>query len=150
MSKKVSVGFGILALILTALLVVPRMVTLNSWKPEIEKKVSAALGRPVSIDGRVGFHILPFPGISLSDVRVANEKWGQHPEMMTANEVTVTVSLLPLFMRTIELSQIKITCPNFNCSSCFIRIRSFLYTPCRQNSWWKGFWQPYSTADRIG
>src|SRR3990172_8530471 len=102
MTKKISLGFGILALIFIALLVVPQFISLDSWKPEIEKKLSESLGRKIRIDGSINLSILPYPGVTLTDVRLANADWGQPAEMVKADEITVNVALIPLLTKTLE------------------------------------------------
>jgi uncharacterized protein involved in outer membrane biogenesis len=112
MSKSISIGFGIFALLLTALLVIPMFVDLNKWKADIESLASKAIGRSVHVDGDISLIILPYPGLTLNSVRISNEKWSQQPEMMTVEEITATVALLPLITKTLEFSQISLISPN--------------------------------------
>ncbi len=112
MSRTISIGFGVFALILTSLLVIPRLVDLNKWKPEIQTLASTKLGRDVRVNGDVSLIILPYPGITLSNVHISNADWSQNPEMVQVEEVTVTVALLPLITKTLEFSQISLIKPH--------------------------------------
>lgn len=114
MHKKVSIGFGFLALFFTVLLVIPRFVTLNHWKADIEKQISLAIDRSVHIDGNINISILPYPGVTLERVRIANDTWAQKPDIISADEVTVAVTLLPLITKTIEFSQVSLVKPNIH------------------------------------
>ncbi|MBP6985022.1 MAG: AsmA family protein [Alphaproteobacteria bacterium] len=111
MNKSISIGFGAFALILTALLLIPRFVDLNSWKPELQAIASDALGRPVAIKGDASLIVLPYPGIILSSVTIGNTPWAKHKEIVAVDEVTVTVSLIPLLTGTLEFSQIGLMQP---------------------------------------
>lgn len=114
MNKKVSIGFGFLAVILIALLVIPKFIDLNKWKPEIERQVSTALGREIHIEGNLSLSILPSPNVTLHNVRLDNANWASTPNMLKVKEIGVTLSLFPLLTKSIELSQVNLIAPEIN------------------------------------
>src|SRR5258708_25830994 len=66
------VALGGLAILLRIGLVAgPRFVAWNRFKPELAELVERATGRSLTIDGDIGFSLLPTPTLSASGVRVA-------------------------------------------------------------------------------
>lgn len=111
MSKTISIGFGIFALLLTGLLIIPQFVDLNKWKPDIEKLASSSLNADVKVYGDINLAILPFPGVTMSDVKISALKSQAASPIIQVEEVTITTGILPLFFKTLELSQINLASP---------------------------------------
>lgn len=112
MTKTISIGFGLFALLLASLLVIPLLIDVNRWKPEIEAAASKALGRQLHIDGGMSVIILPYPGLTMSSVRLGNASWSSQKEMLTIDAMTLSVSLLHLITKTLQFSQITLIKPN--------------------------------------
>jgi hypothetical protein len=65
-------GFAIIVLLaLTAALVGPHVVDLDSRRDEIGRRLSSALGKEVRIDGPIGLTLLPRPSFKLGHVTLA-------------------------------------------------------------------------------
>ena len=60
-------GGGLFILVVAALLIVPMFVDVQKYKPEIEKRVSEATGRPFSIGGQLELSLFPWAGLAFSD-----------------------------------------------------------------------------------
>lgn len=111
MNRFITAGFGIFSLVLGALLVVPLLVDVNNWKPEIEEAASTALGRKLRIEGPISLSILPYPGINLTSVRISNVEWAKKEEVLTLDSINFSVSLLKLFSKTLEFSSLTLIKP---------------------------------------
>lgn len=72
----VAIG-GLIVLVLFAALVAPFFLNWSSFRVEFEQQASRMLGKKVSVHGDVDARILPFPSITLHDVRVGQDLDGQ-------------------------------------------------------------------------
>ncbi len=72
----VAIG-GLIVLVLFAALIAPFFLNWSSFRVEFEQQASRMLGKKVSVHGDVDARILPFPSITLHDVRVGQDLDGQ-------------------------------------------------------------------------
>ena len=71
--KWISIILGCLIILLVAaIILVPMFVDVQQYKPEIEKKVSQAMGRPFKLGGDLHVSVFPWIGVSLSDLHLGN------------------------------------------------------------------------------
>jgi AsmA protein len=94
-----------------ALLAVPFLLPLDTYRAPIERTASAALGREVHVRGSMGFTVYPQIGISLSDVSVANARGARHPQMVEVKSVVVGAKLMPLLSRRLEITEVVLQNP---------------------------------------
>lgn len=94
-----------------AIAVVPRVVELNDFKPQIIAAVSSATGRELTIGGRIGFTLWPVLGLDLSDVTFANAAGVQPAKMIAVKSAAVGVALMPLFEKRVEIQQFRLVEP---------------------------------------
>ncbi len=84
---------------------------LNTYKPQIEKLVYEHTGRKLSLNGDIGIKISLIPTVSLKDVALENASWAKEKNMVTINEADVSLALLPLLNKEIEIGEIRILEP---------------------------------------
>ncbi len=72
----VAIG-GLIVVVLFAALIAPFFLNWSSFRIEFEEQASRMLGKKVSVHGDVDARILPFPSITLHDVRVGQDTDGQ-------------------------------------------------------------------------
>ncbi|RLB02201.1 MAG: hypothetical protein DRG83_08900, partial [Deltaproteobacteria bacterium] len=58
-------GVVLVVLLVGALLIVPRFIDVQKYKPEIEKKVSDLTGRPFALKGQINLSLFPWIGAKL-------------------------------------------------------------------------------------
>jgi uncharacterized protein involved in outer membrane biogenesis len=118
---KVLAGIGI-AMILVLAVVIVFLATLdaNRFKPFIEEKATAALGRQVAIDGDLrldwrrpedenGWRAwVPWAQITAGDISVANTDWGHAPKFATLKQLQFRVGLLPLLTHRVALRHVQL------------------------------------------
>ncbi|OZI62054.1 AsmA family protein [Bordetella genomosp. 11] len=127
MARKYKVLAGIGAaviLVLVAAIVFLATLDLNRFKPFVEEKASAALGRPVAIHGDLalawrrsqedhGWRAwIPWAQITAADISVANTDWGRAPQFATLKHLGFRVGLLPLLTHTVALRQVELGEPS--------------------------------------
>src|SRR5271168_3122997 len=94
MSSKLKwIGIAIVALLLF-LFIVPFLIPVNKFRPTIEEKASAALGRKVQL-GNLSLSILG-GSVGIDDVSISDDPKFSSAPFLTAKKVKVGVELIPL------------------------------------------------------
>lgn len=96
-------GGAFVALIIAVLLIVPRFVDVQKYKPEIEKKIAEATGRPFAIGGDLSLSLFPWAGISFSDLHLGNPSGFQEKDFVSVKSFEVRIKLIPLIFKDIQV-----------------------------------------------
>jgi AsmA protein len=109
--KKILTIVGIVVALLIAIAIaLPLLVNVNQFKPTLEAKLSAALGRKVDV-GNIELSILS-GGVKVDDVAIADDPAFSTSPFLQAKRLTAGVALLPLiFSKKLEVSSFKVTQP---------------------------------------
>jgi AsmA protein len=102
---------GVLFLVVVALLVIPMFVDVQKYKPEIEERVSKALGRPLTIGGDLRLSLFPWAGVAFSDLRMGNPPGFEEKELLSVKSFDVRMKLLPLLSRDIQIKRFVVDSP---------------------------------------
>ena len=101
-----AIGMGVLfVLLVAALLIIPRFVDVQKLKPEIEKQVTAATGRPFTLGGDLSLSLFPWAGLSFSDLHLGNPPGFKEKDMLVLESFEVRVKLLPLISKEIQVKR---------------------------------------------
>lgn len=129
MARRYKILTGIvIAVILVLAVAVVLLATLdwNRFKPLINEKASAALGRPFAINGDLqvewrrpeGEHgwraWIPWAEVTANDITVANTEWGRADRFAALKSVRFRIGLLPLLSHRVVLRQIQLGEPTVN------------------------------------
>jgi len=110
MSKSLRIVLIVVGVLVVLVLIAPFLIPVNQFRPTIEEKASAALGRKVTV-GDLSFSLI---GGSLSAENLAigdDPKFSQSP-FLTAKSLKVGVEILPLiFSRALNVTGITIENP---------------------------------------
>jgi AsmA protein len=98
-------GGGLFLLVVVALLIVPMFVDVQKYKPEIEKKVSEATGRPFSIGGKLELSLFPWAGLAFSDLHLGNPSGFKEKDFVSVKSFEARVKLLPLLSRDVQVKR---------------------------------------------
>lgn len=99
------VGGGFIVLVIAALIVAPMFIDIQKYKPEIEKKVSEATGRPFTLGGDLSLSLFPWAGLSFSDLHLGNPPGFEEKDFVTVESFEVRVKLLPLLSKDIQVKR---------------------------------------------
>ncbi len=88
-----------------ALLIIPRFVDVQKYKPLIESKVSEASGRPFTLGGDLKLSLFPWAGLALSDLRLGAPPGFKEGDFITIKSFEFQVKLLPLLFKDIQVKQ---------------------------------------------
>lgn len=112
MVRKLLVGvFVLLLLILAVALIAPGFIDWGRYRQPILAQATAALGRPVGIDGELHFSVLPSPTLSVKQAWIANIAGSKQPELARVGALDIRVALLPLLTGRVEVSSITLVEP---------------------------------------
>src|ERR1043166_4089542 len=109
--KRLLVISGIvIAVLLLIVILVPLFINVDSFRPDLEKKLSAALNRNVQI-GKLDASILS-GGASASQISIADDPAFNKGPFLRASSVKVGVELLPLiFHKQLKVTSITVQKP---------------------------------------
>ena len=109
--KRLLVISGIvIAVLLLVVILVPLFINVDSFRPDLEKKLSAALNRNVQI-GKLDASILS-GGASASQITIADDPTFNKGPFLRASSVKVGVELLPLiFHKQLKVTSITVQKP---------------------------------------
>jgi uncharacterized protein involved in outer membrane biogenesis len=102
---------GLAVALIAALLIGPRFVDWNRFKPELAALAERATGRPLAIDGDVAFSLLPSPTLSAIGVRLGNPPGSAGPELMRLKSFDARIAFLPLLAGRIAVESIALVEP---------------------------------------
>ncbi|MGF1628804.1 MAG: AsmA family protein [Kiloniellaceae bacterium] len=113
--KKLLIGLGVVVvLIIAAVIVVPLLIPLESYKGEIQARAKDATGRDLRIDGDISLSLIPVIAISVEDVGFANAPGASTPEMATIDRLDVALQLLPLLSGEVAIDRFILEKPVIN------------------------------------
>lgn len=104
---------GVIVLVLLALVILPFVINVNQFRPQIEAAADSALNRKVMI-GDIALSLLS-GGVSVQDISVSDDPAFGTAPFLTAKSVTVSVELMPLiFSRALHVTGLTINDPEVN------------------------------------
>ncbi len=106
MRESLTVLAGLLVLALLAALIAPGFVDWRGYRPQIEARLTQALGVETRIAGGIGLRILPSPRLALGEVRIGGADGTA--SSVAIETMTVEVALAPLARRQIRISDAEI------------------------------------------
>lgn len=84
---------------------------LNKYKTHVQNLVYQQTGRKLELNGDAGIKISLIPTIVLNDVALSNASWAKEPQMLKAEKVEATFSILPLLHKEIVIDSIALNEP---------------------------------------
>jgi AsmA protein len=101
----------IVGVLLLVVIAVPLFINVDSFRPDLEKKLSAALNRQVHI-GKLDASLLS-GGASASDISIADDPAFSKDPFLKASSVKVGVQLMPLiFSKQLKITSLTIQKPD--------------------------------------
>lgn len=101
----------LVAVLIAALLIIPMFVDVQQYKPEIEKQISEATGRPFSIGNDLRLSLFPWAGLSFSNLRLGNTGGFEEKDFVTIKGFEVRVRLIPLLSREVRIKRFVVREP---------------------------------------
>jgi AsmA protein len=96
---------SLVVIIIAAILIIPRVVDVQKYKPELEKKIAQASGRPFSVSDDLRLSVFPWAGISFSDLQIGNVKGFEEKDFVRIKSFEARIKLLPLLFKDIQVKK---------------------------------------------
>ncbi len=110
MSSKLRIILIVVAVLVVLILVLPFLIPVNQFRPTIEEKASAALGRKVDV-GNLSFSLLG-GSLSAENLSIGDDPKFSPSPFLTAKSLKVGVEIMPLiFSKTLNITGITIVDP---------------------------------------
>ena len=110
MKRTLRVTLIVVAILVVLLLVVPFLIPVNQFRPTIEEKASAALGRKVQL-GNLSLSLLS-GSLSAENLSIGDDPKFSSAPFLTAKSLKVGVEILPLiFSKTLNVTGVTIDSP---------------------------------------
>ena len=111
MFSKLRVVAIVVAVLIVIVLIVPFLIPVNKFRPVIEEKATAAVGRKVQI-GDLRLSLLT-GSISATDLSIADDPQFSQTPFLTAKSLKIGVEMIPLiFSRALNITSVAIVNPD--------------------------------------
>ena len=101
----------LVVIVITAVIVAPMVINLEKYKPRIEAEAAKALGRPVTLGGKIEPSVFPWVGVALSDVHLGNPPGFTQKDFVSVGLFEVRVKLLPLLSGDYQIRRFVVVEP---------------------------------------
>src|ERR1700733_10938883 len=103
MSRSVRIAAIVVGVLIVLVLIVPFLIPVNQFRPTIEEKASAALGRKVQI-GSLSLSLLS-GSLSAEQLSIGDDPKFETADFLTAKSLKVGVEIMPLILsKTINVT----------------------------------------------
>jgi AsmA protein len=96
---------GLILLLIVVLVILPRFVPVEQYKPRIEAQVTKATGRSFSIGDDLHLSLFPYASLSFSDLKLGSLPGFKEKDFITVKSFDVRVKLLPLLFKDIQIKR---------------------------------------------
>jgi len=107
LAKGILIFFStVVVLIIAAVVIIPLVVDLNDYKPEIEAAVKDKTGRTLRIEGELDLSVFPWIGVSTGKLTLSNAAGFKEQAFAVIGESDIKVKLMPLLSKEVEVSTV--------------------------------------------
>ena len=112
MKRLLSILLFLLLLSAAVVWVAPVLVDFNAFRQDIEKQISAATGREISIEGDISMRLLPEPALQVQKVSVRNAGQDKSEQAALAvEELRLNAEFWPLLDKQVKLTSVHLVRP---------------------------------------
>jgi AsmA protein len=102
---------GLIVLILAAVLIVPRVIDVQKYKPMLIDQVAAVTGRPVTLGGDLNLSLFPWVGVSFSDLQLGNPQGYEAESFVRVKSFEAHVKVMPLLSKEVQIDSFVLDGP---------------------------------------
>lgn len=106
-----ALGGALVVITIAAVLLIPQFIDIESYKPEIEKKVTELTGRSFTLGGDLDLSIFPWAAVSFTDLHLGNQEEYGTGDFVSVKSFEARVKLLPLLSKKIEVKKFVLDGP---------------------------------------
>lgn len=101
----------LMVIIVVSVMVAPMVINFDRYKPRIEAEASKALGRPVTIGGKIEPSVFPWVGVAVHDLHLGNPRGFEQRDFVSVGLFEVRIKLWPLLFGNYELKRFVVNDP---------------------------------------
>ncbi len=102
------IGGCALVIIIAAILLIPKFVDVQKYKPQMEKWVAETTGRTFSVGDDIRLSLFPWVGVSFSNLKLGSLPGFEEAKFATVGSFDVRVKLIPLLSKDIQVKHLII------------------------------------------
>jgi len=95
----------LIVMVIAALLLIPKFVNVEKYKPQIEKHIAQATGRTFTVSDDLRLSLFPWASLSFSDLRLGSLAGFEEKDIVTIKSFDVRIKLLPLFFKDVQVKR---------------------------------------------
>jgi len=103
---------GLAILAIAAVVIVPKVVDIQKYKPLLLQKVSEATGLQVSLGGDLHLSLFPWVGVSFQDLHLGNPAGFGDEDFVAVKSFEAHVKLIPLLSKEIQINSFIVNEPS--------------------------------------
>ncbi|UCD89079.1 MAG: AsmA family protein [Desulfobacterales bacterium] len=96
---------GLIVTVVAALLLIPKFVNIQHYKPQIEQHVAKATGRTFTLSDDFRLTLFPWASLSFSDLHLGSLQGFEEKNFVTIESFDVRVKLLPLLFKDVQVKR---------------------------------------------
>ncbi|MGD8242986.1 MAG: AsmA family protein, partial [Desulfobacterales bacterium] len=104
-------GGTAVVLLIAAVILIPLLVDVNQYKPQIEARVQEATGRSFQIGGEIDLSLFPWVGLALSDLHLGSPPEFGATKLLEVGRFEARVRLMPLLSKQVEIKRVILEAP---------------------------------------
>ena len=109
-----ALGAGLVALLIAAVIILPKVIDVETYLPTIEQKVAEATGRSFSLGSDFEVSVFPWVGVLFSDLQMGNPEAFGGGDFLRIESFEARVKLLPLLTKTVEIKKLVLKGPEIH------------------------------------
>jgi AsmA protein len=113
MKKFLLILLALIVVLIAAVVAVPFLLPMDTYKQQIEARVERATGRALKIDGPLDISLLPRLAVTAEDVRFANVAGSPRPDMVRLKGLQAELKIWPLLRGSVEVDRFVLVEPEF-------------------------------------
>jgi AsmA protein len=113
MKKFLLILLAVIVVLIAAVVAVPFLLPMDTYKQQIEAQVERATGRALKIDGPLDISLLPRLAMTAEDVRFANAAGSPRQDMVRLKGLQAELKVWPLLRGSVEVDRFVLVEPEF-------------------------------------
>jgi AsmA protein len=105
------IGSVFVVLIIAAVIIVPKFIDVQKYKPVIEQKVAQATGRSFTLGDEIDISVFPWVGVKLTDLHLGSGAGYKETDMVSVKNFEVRLKVMPLLSKKIEVKTFVLDSP---------------------------------------
>lgn len=99
------IGGSLIVVFIAALILIPKFVNVNRYKPQIEAQISKLTGRDFTLDGDLHLSLFPWAGLSFSELHLKNPAGFEKKDFIYLKLLDIKAKFIPLLFKDVQVKR---------------------------------------------